>query len=434
MGLFDRLRKLDRRVQGGIETAQGEVARGAAGVDWPRPSDPDGIDVLGDVEIAGRPYRQRSEGAEASGWEFRQHDVALLYDTWTETRNGTRITLVTWVEALHRPCRTEQERYFLADQYGFRFWRKDPADLSHLAHYLPLPYEHGRVPATGDPCLLVIVEPVVLRIRCGSMDTSGTYGTYGENATLLGTAIEVLARLDRDAVARWSAAIEPWADRFVDGPVGAVREALGAEAARIGDREDADRDLADRVVDAAERGASAAVLRTVLGGGASDLLRSGADRADHAAQARDAQLAGAAIPHLHVVARARAGTRRVVIDDAALTQAVAAATGLPARFEHDHLTEQAECRYVDLGTGAAAVVAFLPASAESAAVAEVHEAKRVGVWTIGTSADQAKRTTNVAVGRAGTHTIAVRLSGPTTPMTALKVAKAVAGLLGVPPR
>ncbi len=103
MGLFDKLRNLDKVVQDIKEDLRGTVNRTVSGTDWPRASDPDGIDVLAGVELEGRPFRVRSEGADASGWELRERQVVELYDTWDETKNKGRLVGVTWVEVLHRP-------------------------------------------------------------------------------------------------------------------------------------------------------------------------------------------------------------------------------------------------------------------------------------------------------------------------------------------
>lgn len=443
MGLFDKLRNLDKVVQDLKEEVRGTVNRAASGTDWPRASDPDGIDVLAAVTIEGRPFRMRSEGTDASGWEYRERQVVESYDTWDETRNKGRLVGVTWVEILHLPAYDAHDLFTLGDRYGNPHWRADAADMAHLTYYLPRQHVFGKVPATGDPCMLVWLEPAVLRIRTGSVQDHRGYGEYGENSVLRPITQAVLGQIDLSGIAQWAQAIEPWRDRFdatagstaggmAKGALDAIRGTLSGEAGRRAEGEDGrSGGLLGRVLGAANHGAGAALGKRILKGkvDTSKLQEWARSRAEAKAQSADDEYRNALITHLDVAERSQPGERWVELTDAELTDAVATATGLTVLGTHDRIEEFTDSRFVRLDGNHAATVTFAAPEMLVDARNEIDDAKTVGDWTIGTSEDRIGKTTMVAVGPSNGVTIAVRVSGAVSPMTALKLAKAIDALL-----
>ncbi len=331
----------------------------------------------------------------------------------------------------------------MGDLHGNVHWRADAPDMAHLTYYLPLQHVFGKVPATGDPCMLIWLQPAVLRIRTGSVQDHRGYGEYGENSPLRPIAHVVLPQIDKDGIARWAEAVEPWREQLsgtsgstagsmAKGALDAVRGAVAGETNRRAEGEDArGGGLLGRVLGAANQGASAALGRRVLKGGIDTSKVQGwmSKRAEQRASSAEDAYRGALITHLDVAERAQPGARWVELGDDELADAVTTATGMRASFAHDRIEEDADVRYLRLDGGHSVAVTIMPGEMVDAAREEVDDAKTVGGWTIGSSEDRLGETTMVAVGQSIGMTIAVRISGAVSPMTALKLAKAIDALL-----
>ena len=213
MGLFDKLRNLDKKLQDISEEVRGALNRTAAGTDLPLASDPDALDALEGVLVDRLPYRVRSENPDASGYEYREREVVAGYQTWQEGRNPSRVTDACWIEILHQPAWERDDLLVLRDQYrGSSMWSADPDEWTGTPNYIADEMLHGYVPSTGDPCVLVWLPPAVVRIRRGLLGTDAERRREAFAASR-DQLVEVLPQIDRDAIGRWAAAIEPRAGR-----------------------------------------------------------------------------------------------------------------------------------------------------------------------------------------------------------------------------
>ena len=120
---------------------------------------------------------------------------------------------------------------------------------------------------------------------------------------------------------------------------------------------------------------------------------------------------------------------RALTRDTELADAVSTATGVRATFVHERITDDYDCRYLRLDNGGEAAVVVQPADRLDEAIDEIDNAKEIGGWTFGTNGDEGASDVPVAAGTTLGVVLVVRVSGVGSPMAALKVARAVAGLL-----